>query len=148
MIANHLPVTIRVAESRVTWSRSSPLPRRSPAIPPRPRSGTITAIVATAAVQKNNANAVCSSRPSAPSRTNTEHSRNIAPWRIRNVQKKTPDWTPWRSSLTSIGGSQAGKSSPGHADACIENREFDSAITMPRTAPLQNFSRRPPATRT
>ena len=148
MIANHLPVTIRVAESRVTWSRSSPLPRRSPAIPPRPRSGTITAIVATAAVQKNNANARWSPGPSAPASTNTENSRNRAPWRSTNVRKKIPDCTPWRSSLTSIGGSQAGKSSPGHADACIENREFDSPIAMPRTAPLQNFSRRPPATRT
>ncbi|GDX96053.1 hypothetical protein LBMAG47_17170 [Planctomycetia bacterium] len=54
--------------------------------------------------------------------------------------------------MTSIGGSQVGKSSPGHVVSRGGNRTFVSALdmpitpAMPLTPPLQNYSRRPPAT--
>ena len=112
--AAHLPRTIRVAESRVSRTRSRLLATRSPLTAVRPRSGTTTTIASASAPQ----NIAWKSRPEAPSGappnvpTAQVMRANIAPWMPMNVQAKIPDCTPCRSSRTSIGDSQPGKSSP------------------------------------
>ena len=117
MTASHLPTTIWVEERWVRRRRSRVFPTRSAVIDPAARTGRMTAAAKPKSAQKKPWKSWLTSRrdpkPSDRLRTQNVMRRNIAAWRRMNVQAKAPDCTPWRSSLTSIGLIQAGKSSPG-----------------------------------
>ena len=152
-IASHLPTMIRVADSRLSRTRSRLLPARSPLTAARPRSGSTMPMTPAIVTQNQRTMSVATTRFDPGPRTLAAQAMrtNIAAWMPMNVQMKKPDCTPWRSSRTSIAGSQPGKSSPdqrhGLAGAAGRSRMTRGIDASAKAVSSGRPSRRLPRTR-